>query len=182
MMQRKEKTVEDVESPALELAFEQRNDDKLAKCFELAAAKKGNFYVRKYDNLLFHIDEIEGQKYYQLVLPSDRIKQVLEIAHDSRWGGHLATKKMIARVKHAFYWPTIKQDVHDHCASCVECQLHRPVTKQDRVPITAVTRPEDSFDTVNVDLIGPFDPKSSRGHAYVLRMICQCHDGQKRFV
>jgi hypothetical protein len=125
---------------------------------------------------LFHIDEIEGQKYHQLVLPSNRIKQVLETAHNSRWGGHLGSKKTISRIKHVFYWPTIKQDVTDYCASCEICQLHKPVTKQDRVPITAVTRPEESFEIVNVDLIGPFEPKSLRGHAYILCLIMSMHE------
>ncbi|GFX21297.1 integrase catalytic domain-containing protein [Trichonephila clavipes] len=38
----------------------------------------------------------------------------------------------------------------------------------DRAPITPIVRPELSFEIVNIDVIGPIQPPSGRGHKYVL--------------
>ncbi|GFS93809.1 integrase_H2C2 domain-containing protein [Trichonephila clavipes] len=44
---------------------------------------------------------------------------------------------------------------------------------KDRSPITPVARPELPFQVVNMDLIGPIDPPSSKGHTYVLCLVDQ---------
>ena len=42
-----------------------------------------------------------------------------------------------------------------------------------RVPITAVMRPPLFGDTISIDVIGPLEPASSRGHKYILCVIDQ---------
>ncbi|GFU98127.1 retrovirus-related Pol polyprotein from transposon opus [Trichonephila clavipes] len=44
---------------------------------------------------------------------------------------------------------------------------------KDRPPITPVARPELPFQVVNMDLIGPIDPPSSKGHKYILCLVDQ---------
>ncbi|GBM25387.1 Pro-Pol polyprotein [Araneus ventricosus] len=44
---------------------------------------------------------------------------------------------------------------------------------KDRVPITPVARPELPFQVVNIDIIGPIDPPSAKGHIYVLCLVDQ---------
>ncbi|GFU53464.1 retrovirus-related Pol polyprotein from transposon opus [Trichonephila clavipes] len=53
------------------------------------------------------------------------------------------------------------------------CQLTRSVRIKDRSPITPVARPELPFQVVNMDLIGPIDPPSSKGHKYILCLVDQ---------
>ncbi|GFU24719.1 retrovirus-related Pol polyprotein from transposon opus [Trichonephila clavipes] len=67
----------------------------------------------------------------------------------------------------------LKADVKKFCESCKECQLTRSVRIKDRSPITPVARPELPFQVVNMDLIGPIDPPSSKGHAYTLCLVDQ---------
>ncbi|GFW69287.1 retrovirus-related Pol polyprotein from transposon opus [Trichonephila clavipes] len=59
---------------------------------------------------------------------------------------------------------SLRADVKKFCESCKECQLTRSVRIKDRSPITPVARPELPFQVVNMDLIGPIDPPSSKGH------------------
>ncbi|GFT15799.1 retrovirus-related Pol polyprotein from transposon opus [Trichonephila clavipes] len=66
-----------------------------------------------------------------------------------------------------------KADVKKFCESCKECQLTRSVRIKDRSPITPVARPELPFQVVNMDLIGPIDPPSSKGHKYILCLVDQ---------
>ena len=55
--------------------------------------------------------------------------------------------------------------------SCESCQGRVRITVHDRTPIVAVHRPAKSFDMLKCDILGPIEPKSSRGHTYVLGCI-----------
>ncbi|GFT23645.1 uncharacterized protein K02A2.6 [Trichonephila clavipes] len=67
----------------------------------------------------------------------------------------------------------LRADVKKFCESCKECQLTRSVRIKDRSPITPLARPELPFQVVNMDLIGPIDPPSSKGHKYILCLVDQ---------
>ncbi|GFV91459.1 retrovirus-related Pol polyprotein from transposon opus [Trichonephila clavipes] len=67
----------------------------------------------------------------------------------------------------------LRADVKKFCESCKECQLTRSVRIKDRPPITPVARLELPFQVVNMDLIGPIDPPSSKGHKYILCLVDQ---------
>ncbi|GFU43608.1 hypothetical protein TNCV_3728491 [Trichonephila clavipes] len=57
--------------------------------------------------------------------------------------------------------------------TCKGCQLRKPEKIGDRASITPIVRPELPFEIVNIDVIGPFQPPSGRGHKYVLCMMDQ---------
>ncbi|CAL1289172.1 unnamed protein product [Larinioides sclopetarius] len=67
----------------------------------------------------------------------------------------------------------MRSEVKKYCDSCNECQLAQTVKTSDRTPITPVVRPELPFQVVNIDLIGPIDPPSSKGHKYILCLVDQ---------
>ncbi|GFV27309.1 transposon Ty3-I Gag-Pol polyprotein [Trichonephila clavipes] len=53
------------------------------------------------------------------------------------------------------------------------CQLRKPEEIGDRAPIIPIVSPELPFEIVNIDVIGPIQPPSGRGHKYVLCMMDQ---------
>ncbi|KAM7283790.1 uncharacterized protein ISCGN_000895 [Ixodes scapularis] len=116
------------------------------------------------DGLLGHHDKLSGECVTQLGLPGGRRKGVLLLVHESPWGGHLGAKKTMASIKHPFYWPSMEAEVKEHCNSCHAWQLRKDRRTDDRIPITPLTRPEFPFQCVNMDVIGPLDPSSARGH------------------
>ncbi|GFX93216.1 retrovirus-related Pol polyprotein from transposon opus [Trichonephila clavipes] len=67
----------------------------------------------------------------------------------------------------------LRADVKKFCESCKECQLTRSVRIKDRSTSTPVARPELPFEVGNMDLIGPIDPPSLKGHKYILRLVDQ---------
>ncbi|GFX39193.1 retrovirus-related Pol polyprotein from transposon opus [Trichonephila clavipes] len=85
----------------------------------------------------------------------------------------MVTKKTLERIKFSFFWEGLRADVKKFCESCKECQLTRSVRIKDRSPITPVARPELPLQVVNMDLIGPIDPPSSKGHKYILCQVDQ---------
>ncbi|GFT64527.1 retrovirus-related Pol polyprotein from transposon 412 [Trichonephila clavipes] len=59
------------------------------------------------------------------------------------------------------------------CESCKECQLTRSLGLKDRSSSTPVARPELPFEVGNMDLIGPIDSPSLKGHKYILCLVDQ---------
>jgi len=98
----------------------------------------------------------------------------MERAHASDWAMHFGQEKTKNRIEVHFFWPTMSSDIKTYVKSCVPCQKSTRKTKYDRVPISPVARAASSFEHVNIDLIGPLEPKSSRGHSYILCLIDNC--------
>ncbi|XP_055943546.1 uncharacterized protein K02A2.6-like [Argiope bruennichi] len=109
----------------------------------------------------------------QLVLPKKRRLEVLNLAHCSVFGGHMGARKTAERIRYSFYWHGISKDVRAFCQQCKDCQLTRRINQKDRVPITPMARPELPFQVVNIDIIGPIDPLSAKGHRYILCLVDQ---------
>ncbi|GFX79994.1 uncharacterized protein TNCV_2890491 [Trichonephila clavipes] len=117
-------------------------------CAELALAwkyaKEGKGNYYEVDGYLFRKDKILGESIGQLVIPKCRRTEVLKLAHTSVFSSRMGPKKTLERIK-------IK----------------------DRSSSTPVARPELPFEVGNMDLIGPIDPPSLKGHKYILRLVDQ---------
>ena len=110
----------------------------------------------------------------QLCVPQGRRDNILQLAHESVFGGHLGERKTRERIRLSFYWPGLSKTVLSHVQSCCKCQLRsRPMTT-DRVPITPITRADVPFQVMNMDCIGPLDPPSAQGHKYCLCVVDSC--------
>ncbi|GFU12842.1 RNA-directed DNA polymerase from mobile element jockey [Trichonephila clavipes] len=144
---------------------------ELALAWKYAKEGKGNYY--EVDGYLFHRDKILGESIGQLVILKCRRTEVLSLAHISVFSSHMGPKKTLERIKYSFFWEGLRADVKKFCESCKECQLTRSVRIKDRSPITPVSRPELPFEVVNMDLIGPIDPPSSKGHKCILCLVDQ---------
>ncbi|GFW57657.1 retrovirus-related Pol polyprotein from transposon opus [Trichonephila clavipes] len=139
---------------------------ELALAWKYAKEGKGNYY--EVDGYLFRRDKILGESIGQLVIPKCRRTEVLRLAHTSVFSSHMGPKKTLERIKYSLFWEGLSSNVKKFCESCKECQLTRSVRIKDRSPITPVARSELPFQVVNMDLIGPIDPPSSKGHTYIL--------------
>jgi len=70
---------------------------------------------------------------------------MMQLAHDSVFGGHLGERKTRERMRLSFYWPNLRQDVQQYIRTCTESQLRFRPTTLDRVPITPITRVDLPF-------------------------------------
>lgn len=63
----------------------------------------------------------------RLVLPKDSpsIPLILKEYHDSLMGRHSGVLKTLRRIQESFYWPKMRQSIHDYVAACVVCQTHK---------------------------------------------------------
>ncbi len=63
--------------------------------------------------------------------------------------------------------------MEQYIKSCTDCHLVRPMRVRDKAPISPITRPEVPFQIVNIDVIGPIQPPSAKGHKYILCLVDQ---------
>ena len=110
--------VNDVANSSEQLIKAELDDPTLASCWEMAKVNKGNYVVDH--GLLFHYDQVEGQKVCQLCVPECKRNAVLKLANDSVFGGHLAERKTRERIRLSFYWPKLRQSVKQYVTAYSE--------------------------------------------------------------
>ncbi|KAJ3704876.1 hypothetical protein LUZ61_008581 [Rhynchospora tenuis] len=63
--------------------------------------------------------------------------KVLQSLHDSSVGGHSGINATYHKVKKFFYWPNLKQAIHDYVTACHTCQLN----KGEHIPYPGLLQP-----------------------------------------
>ena len=101
----------------------QETDEGLASVWKEArdVRKKSSYFVDEAKGLLFQRKQFGANAISQLVVPACKRAKVLEIAHDSPWGGHFGANKTLKRIELNFTWPGISVDVAEYTRSCVKC-------------------------------------------------------------
>jgi hypothetical protein len=95
-------------------------------------------------------------------------ERILQDVHHGVCGGHQSGAKMYHSIRLAgYYWPGIMSDCLRVAKSCYSCQVHGDFKHQPPAPLYP-TIPSWPFDAWGIDVIGPIDPPSSRGHRFIL--------------
>jgi hypothetical protein len=113
-------------------------------------------FRRNYDGILLRcIDENQAQ-------------ELMREFHEGICGGHFAptaTSHKIIRV--GFYWPSIFRDSYATIRKCVSCQQFSGKMKRSAMSLQPIIV-EQPFSQWGLDVVGPINPKSSKGHMYIL--------------
>ena len=149
-----------------ELCKLQNEDDEL-KTFskEKDLAKRGEFEMKfeKRQGILYRIRrKIDGlgETWKQIMVPKSLRIRVMEVAHDSIFGGHLWVKKTKDRIQNNFYWPKMHNDVIGFCRSCDVCQKTVDKGTVAKAPLGKMPLIDTPVKRVAVDLVGPIKPAS----------------------
>ena len=149
------------------LREEQLADDSLKRCWSWANLGKGNFYIR--NGILYHLDQVLGQRVEQLCLPKGRRLQVCKLAHDLCHQGYKKTKE---KIRLSFYWDSMNKTVKEYVDSCVDCQRKARVLMKDRVPISVIPRDVVPFSHLYMDVIGPLFDKAEYNYCLCITDSC----------
>ncbi|KAJ8045955.1 hypothetical protein HOLleu_09080 [Holothuria leucospilota] len=132
---------------------------------------KNNILMRKWRPPDALLDE-EWRIYHQIVVPRTYRREILSIAHEMPFAGHLGVNKTYHRILNHFYWPKLKSDVAKFCKTCHSCQMvGKPNQNIPAAPLKPVPAFEEPFSRVIIDCVGPL-PKSRAGHQYILTIMC----------
>ena len=151
-----------------ELAKLQQEDTTLEKYVNLKdTVRKGDYEIKyeKRRGILYRIrSRVDGlgECSKQIMVPKTLRKKVMEVAHDSIFGGYLGIKKTKDRIQTNFYWPGMQGDVTSFCRSCDVCQKTSAKGSVPRVPLGDMLLIDMPFRRVAVDLVGPISPPSEK--------------------
>ena len=105
------------------------------------------------------------------MVPKTLRRKVMEVAHDSIFGGHLGIKKIKDRIQTNFYWPGMQSDITSFCRSCDVCQNTTAKESVPRVPLRDKPLIDMPFRRIAVDLVGTISPPIEKGHRYILTLV-----------
>ena len=170
-------------SPKQKLATEQKNDEVLAairrKAVDINEEKSlAECYYIKDDILMKKTkpnrngtDE-DMEVFHQIMVPQCYRQDILHLAHDIPFAGHMGIHKTHHRILPYFYWPGLRRDVVLHCNSCHVCQMvGKPNQNIPVAPLKPIPAFDQPFSHVIIDCVGPL-PKTKAGHQFLLTMMC----------
>ena len=173
----------DTKASRKQLIADQKTDPELRKLRETVAEEEErqtedvNYYIendmlmRRWRPADASADE-EWREKHQIVVPPRYRKDILYMAHDALFSGHLGIKKTYHRILPYFYWPGLKKDVISHCKTCHTCQVvgkpNQVIPVANLQPIPAI---QEAFAHIIVDCVGPL-PRTKTGHQYILTIMC----------
>ncbi|KAJ8019806.1 hypothetical protein HOLleu_41546 [Holothuria leucospilota] len=132
---------------------------------------KNNILMRKWRPPDAPLDE-EWRIYHQIVVPRTYRREILSIAHEMPFAGHLGVNKTYHRILNHFYWPKLKSDVAKFCKTSHSFQMvGKPNQNIPAAPLKPIPAFEEPFSRVIIDCVGPL-PKSRAGHQYILTIMC----------
>nr|GEY39717.1 protein NYNRIN-like [Tanacetum cinerariifolium] len=81
---------------------------------------------------------------------------VIREIHEESCSMHARPRSVVAKaIQLGYYWPTMHQDARDMIHTCNDCQIHLPVTRNPRQPLTPITA-SWPFYKWGIDIAGPF--------------------------
>ena len=95
---------------------------------------------------------------------------MLDAFHDKI--AHPGTALTAESIQRLFWWPSVNIDVTDYVRSCGTCATTKPNLHPRVPPVQISDTPATPFETLGVDLIGPFDTSSRRNR---FALVVHCH-------
>ena len=144
--------------------FKETKGTETRKGYEISYIKRGGIWYqirqRKYE---------EGNTRMQILVSKLLIEKVIEVVHDSLFGGNLEVKKKTKeRIQTNFFWPRLHNDVTSFCRLCNVCQKTVPGGLVPWAPLGDMPLIDQPFKKVAIDLVGPITPASDKGDKYIL--------------
>ena len=72
------------------------------------------------DGVVYHESSTTPGKWC-LAVPQDRREVLIREAHDGRFSGHFAEKKIFELLRRRYWWPEMRAAVRRYCRSCLVC-------------------------------------------------------------
>jgi len=119
------------------------------------------------DDGLVHAEVDGGES--KIVLPAVYWALAFKEAHDSIWAGHLRGPPTFERLRRLYWWPRMKEAVHNWVAACQDCGSRKARPKAVVPPLRSV-KTGDVCDRWAIDVAGPL-PETIHGNRYVIAAV-----------
>jgi hypothetical protein len=116
--------------------------------------RDGLVYYKFKDRLLFYVPQLMEQ-------------QILCMYHDNF--GHVGPDKVIELITRLYWFPKLRQKVHDYVSNCLKCITFSPISKKQGL-LHNIPKDDVPFSTIHIDHFGPL-PKTQQRFQYIFEVI-----------
>ncbi|XP_064475478.1 uncharacterized protein K02A2.6-like [Ornithodoros turicata] len=102
----------------------------------------------------------------RIVVPPALVSRVIGLAHEAH-PGIVRTKQ---RLRQLYWWPAMDSNVETAIRGCDICQTADKSAKTAPAPLTPVKLPEEPWEKVSMDVVGPFE-KAPQNCRYMITLI-----------
>jgi hypothetical protein len=95
---------------------------------------------------------------------------ILKEMHNVPYPGHLGYQKTIKVVKSQYYWPSMKKEVIDFIAKCLECQKVKVEHRHPAGLLQPLHIPEWKWEVVTMDFITKLS-KTTKQHDSIMVVV-----------
>ena len=173
-------SVSGVVAALADLAADQRSDSDFKLIFaylETGTLPEDDSEARKVALNIDAFDLVDGVLYHEcattpgrwcLAVPHDRREALIHEAHDGRFSGHFAEKKIFELLRRQYWWPGMRAAVRRYCRSCLVCASRKGQSRSFKAPLQPLPV-GGPFDRVGVDVLQL--PLTLDGNQYALVFI-----------
>jgi hypothetical protein len=117
-----------------------------------------------------HLKNVEIVLYNapQMIIATEKIDEILHNYHVTPLGGHVGISRMLWRIKEKYIWKDMKGKIAKYVKNCEKCKKNKHGLKV-KEPMVITTTPNESFEVVSIDTIGPFS-RTTQGNRYALTL------------
>lgn len=101
----------------------------------------------------------------------EKLKIFEKYHNDPLQGGHCGFKRTYDKIRFNFVWNKMSKDVRSYVKQCKVCQMTK-YGEKTREAMKLTDTPQQAFDVVCVDTVGPL-PKSSTANEYLVTIVCE---------
>jgi Integrase zinc binding domain len=139
---------------------DEQSSEAVAECFYM----KDGVLMRK--SKPFNLNTGDYDSGHKIVVPQCYRQDILRMAHDLSFAGHMGVRKTHHRILPYFYWPGLRKDVEQYCRACHVCQMVGNPNQQIPVaPLQPIPAFDEPFSRILIDCVGPL-PKTKSGFQY----------------
>ena len=89
------------------------------------------------DGVLYH-EKPNSPGRWCMVVPSGRREELMREAHDVRFSGHFAEKKIFELLRQRYWWPGMRADVRRYCRACLVCASRKGQSHPIKPPLQPI--------------------------------------------
>lgn len=92
----------------------------------------------------------------RLAIPQAYRTALIEVFHDSPYGGHLGVNRTYRKLALNYWWPQLAADVAEHVRSCEHCIKEKTARRTSKEIFAKAPIPTGVFQSLAMDFTGPF--------------------------